>query len=179
MYLVMEWFGLWMYCIVLSINVLYAFCPGVCSWTSLWAMVELLFLFNFYAPTYDLWLDLMLETLLDCWFQMGEDFLCCVMYCYFLIQPICSLLQRIYMCFLWFFNCKWFSTITSCKSIIIHSFTFLYLFVSIQHELLHVSKQKLHIWTRCLRLANLSSYDNTFFVSIFFPTSIYIPELLL
>ena len=106
------------------------------------------------------------------------------MYCYFSTQPIRSLLHRIYICFVWFFNYERISTITLCKNILIHSLTFLFVFCRHCTWTSACIQAELHIWARCLRLANLSSYGKTLiFLSIFFSYIdfiwFYIPELLL
>ena len=179
-----EWFGLWIsiYYIIFSIHVLYVFAPTNVPKLLSSAMVELLVFLCCLNLGPNIWSLIWTSAwdLAGLLVSDGEDFLCCVMYFYFSTQPIRSLLHRIYICFLWFFNCEGISTITLCKNILIHSLTFLYIFF--QHCKWPSARiqTKLHIWARCLRLANLSSYGKTlFFKHIFFLHRCYIPELLL
>ena len=123
--------ALWisMYYIIFSIHVLHVFAPTDVPelLPRLWLNCLFFCVVSFWAPTYDRRLELLLWDVAGLLVSDGEDILCCVMYWYFSTQPICSLLHRIYICFLCFFNCEWISTVTLCKNILIHSFTFLYL----------------------------------------------------
>ena len=80
----------------------------------------------FWAPTYDRRLELLLWDVAGLLVSDGEDILCCVMYWYFLTQPICMLLHRIYICFFCVFQVRMYF---SCNFVQKYSWRF-FIFLS-------------------------------------------------
>ena len=176
--------ALWisMYYIIFSIHVLHVFAPTDIPelLPRLWLNCLFFCVVYFWAPTYDRRLELLLWDVAGLLVSDGEDFLCCVMYWYF--QPnqyVAFCIESIFV-FLCFFKCEWISTVTLWKNILIHSLTFLYLFVGIVHDLLHVSKQNFTFERVVLGLLTLVHTAKLyFFKHIFSLHRFYIPELLL